>query len=505
MPKQPPREWMDHCITGVEKDPKVTDAGAVCGALWAHKMSPKAKKKALAKYESGEDPFDINLLEAQTYSWDELDDMAKQKAFQDYKDVAGVSRDMSLEQFLKLEPGTFDHLIFDDSGEALDPALYQENKMKEENEKGLKTLVKTGGNKVGEVIDLLGATKKGLKNMVSSFEHMRDEAGDRIMDQDKYWAYVIKGVKAEHKITDHALMQAGLSVPMLMEVLDLSEQEPMKTTNSFGLTYKTMQLKKKDGSTKALPLNDVLTKITPFTKQFTNPIQSLVMGDPDAILKVIQHLYGQDIVQWSVPAVKESSIGQSLKAVALVELYNLAKFDKESSLFEKAEGRFIINEESVKALVDAFDKQSKEYLFQMFPNIIPEYVETLLKETKTVINTLSTDEMARLFPNIDKIYLINIKERAELEELAKTLETCVGVSKKPELKLKKKKKKLKKEAVDEKEDFTNEEIDMIVFLLNESGIRVADLARGTEDEGGAQERLREIDGLIDKMKRLKKK
>lgn len=40
---------MRDCTKGVAKKSRAKDPGAVCGALWHHKMSPAAKREALAR------------------------------------------------------------------------------------------------------------------------------------------------------------------------------------------------------------------------------------------------------------------------------------------------------------------------------------------------------------------------------------------------------------------------------------------------------------------------
>ena len=370
-----------------------------------------------------------------------------------------------------------------------------------------------------EVVDLEGRTKKVLNNMVSSFERMRDEANSAMLSQDKYWSFIIQGVKEEAIITDHDLLLAGLPTPLVVECLSLDEAP--KTAQ---LTYKTVHLKKKDGTKQTIPFEKVAKDVTPFAKAFQgNGVQALVMGDPDAILKVIQKLYGADVVSWSVPAEESGYLFPSLQAAILVELYNVAKFQKESALFEKNEDKIeaygikgmksikwrkifksvdalnkwadandaevqgtrdveesaisevqskeylncayckgkgykmkegekekcphckgrgykkenkkqkaglVVKEDAPKKLADAFDKDSVADLLAMFPNVLPDYPRVLVQESKTVLNLLSSDEMARLFPNINMEYLKNLKE-SELQALAKKLqEGCSGEEKK---------------------------------------------------------------------------
>ncbi len=49
-PRRPPKKWMRDCIKGVKRSKKkVRDPGAVCGAQWYRKTSPKAKRAALRR------------------------------------------------------------------------------------------------------------------------------------------------------------------------------------------------------------------------------------------------------------------------------------------------------------------------------------------------------------------------------------------------------------------------------------------------------------------------
>jgi len=50
MPKRPPKHWFKRCVKAVKKSsPHVTDPNAICGQTWYHRMSPAAKKRALAE------------------------------------------------------------------------------------------------------------------------------------------------------------------------------------------------------------------------------------------------------------------------------------------------------------------------------------------------------------------------------------------------------------------------------------------------------------------------
>jgi len=46
-PRRPPKKWMRDCVRGASQSAQ--NPGAVCGALWYHKMSPSAKRAALAR------------------------------------------------------------------------------------------------------------------------------------------------------------------------------------------------------------------------------------------------------------------------------------------------------------------------------------------------------------------------------------------------------------------------------------------------------------------------
>ncbi len=53
-PRRPPKQWMRDCVAGASGS--ATDPGAVCGALWYRKMSPAAKRAALAREGRAENP-----------------------------------------------------------------------------------------------------------------------------------------------------------------------------------------------------------------------------------------------------------------------------------------------------------------------------------------------------------------------------------------------------------------------------------------------------------------
>lgn len=44
--KRPPKKWMRACVKGVKAGGSAKDPGAVCGAQWYKKMSPKQRKAA---------------------------------------------------------------------------------------------------------------------------------------------------------------------------------------------------------------------------------------------------------------------------------------------------------------------------------------------------------------------------------------------------------------------------------------------------------------------------
>lgn len=46
-PRRPPKQWMRHCVAGASASSR--DPGAVCGALWYHKMSAKQRRAALRR------------------------------------------------------------------------------------------------------------------------------------------------------------------------------------------------------------------------------------------------------------------------------------------------------------------------------------------------------------------------------------------------------------------------------------------------------------------------
>jgi hypothetical protein len=56
MPKRPPRGWMEHCISGVERSGTALDAGAVCGATW-QRMDPDARVRATHTHEGNPGPM----------------------------------------------------------------------------------------------------------------------------------------------------------------------------------------------------------------------------------------------------------------------------------------------------------------------------------------------------------------------------------------------------------------------------------------------------------------
>lgn len=111
------------------------------------------------------------------------------------------------------------------------------------------------------------------------------------------------------------------------------------TENPTNDQYKTLILTRKGGKQEKLAIKDVLDKLTPYSKSFGgDPMKALTGGDPQSVLKVLQHVFGQDVEQWSAPAEKKESLGLDSKlsplvALCLSELYRMAK-GGESGLFE---------------------------------------------------------------------------------------------------------------------------------------------------------------------------
>ena len=272
-------------------------------------------------------------------------------------------------------------------------------------------------------VDMAGATKKVVQYMVAAFEAMRDEANDKLISPEKFWTFLTKELKTECKIQDEHLLLAGFPTQMVMDTLNLEEAEAAAPAASKGktLTYKNLHLTMGDDSTKKVPVDQALAKIAPFTKNFKSPMEALVMGDPDAILKVFQHVYGKDVKRWYVPA--EESVTyhdkfSALAALALSEMYRVGKFNMPSCVFEMSkEGELVVNESGVVQLVDGFDKTNRAWLQSMFPHVVTEYLHNIINETKSVLNELPKEVVDKLFVNINPEYLKNLKE-SELRALA---------------------------------------------------------------------------------------
>ena len=301
-----------------------------------------------------------------------------------------------------------------------------------------------------EIVDLMGATEKVLKNMKEFSDKARKEADDNMIKPEKYWAYIMQAIKDDMGVTSEALLYAGAPATLVMEtIIDVKEA-----------SYKRVILTKADGTTQEIAIDEFSTKLMPHTKEFGSPMEALIKGNPDSILQVIQKLYGKDIAQWSAPA-EEALVMPYLSALALVEFYNLTKFDKESALFEVVEDELTIKEDAAKILHDAFDKEDSKYLLALFPHVLPEYPMALVQEAQTVLNTLSPEEMDLLFPHIQPEYLVNLKE-SELDALVvKFVEACGYKHPKKEKVVKKKEKK--EEALN---DSNPEVYQDVTFTLN---------------------------------------
>jgi hypothetical protein len=334
-------------------------------------MSAKAKRKAMARESVGVDPFDPALLTE-----------------------AGEEGRMA-----SIFMNEFDPTPGEDEGE--------------EGEIEMKECIE-----MAPVVDLKGATDAVLKNMVAYFEKAKKVGEDRMIEKEKYWPFLIKAIKDETPIKQEDLMYAGLPALVLIEVLDEANPVPQPA-------YQRLVIIRKSGKQEEVPLQKVLPRLAPFAKAFKSPVAALIQGDPNTILKVMQKLFGADVAQWKVPAEKAvTACMPALSALCLVEMYRVIAEKAESPLFELKDDQLVIKETAVDGLLDAFDKDKKDYLLKLFPNVIPGYPEVLIQETRTVLNDLSSEEMAKLFPNIDTEYLVNLKE-SELLELSARVEEAV--------------------------------------------------------------------------------
>lgn len=66
-PRRPPKKWMRDCVAGASKSAR--DPGAVCGALWYHKMSPAQRRAALQKEGKDDAAALANPSTGATIAW----------------------------------------------------------------------------------------------------------------------------------------------------------------------------------------------------------------------------------------------------------------------------------------------------------------------------------------------------------------------------------------------------------------------------------------------------
>lgn len=379
MPKTPPKRWMDSCMRQVGKDSSITDPGAVCGNLWHNKMSASAKAKAMAKSEAlWEEPYDEKGL-----------------------------------------------------AEALKECIAEIQLGKPEAE-------------YDGVKDLMGKTKDTLNAIATWWKNAQESWKDRTVDSEKaMWAHLIKDIKDEMKVSAESLLFMGLPTSLVVETLD--EEEPVaaapapaakpapaaapapaaKPQAAKTLTYKTLYLTKADGSKQTVPMADVIKAVTPYSKNFDSPMAAIAMGDPQQVLQVFQHVYGKDVAQWAIPPEESLSL-QNLKALAIVELYNISKHKIVSKMFTEGEDKKLtIATDFIVALSDAFTKSDADYLTNLFPNSNPDYLKALIQEMKSALDELGTEQVNKLFPNINPEYLKNLKE-SEVQELVARLEEMNG-------------------------------------------------------------------------------
>lgn len=66
-PNRPPKKWMRDCVRGASKSAR--NPGAVCGALWYHKMSPAQRRAALRREGKDDAAALANPSAGATIAW----------------------------------------------------------------------------------------------------------------------------------------------------------------------------------------------------------------------------------------------------------------------------------------------------------------------------------------------------------------------------------------------------------------------------------------------------
>jgi len=265
-----------------------------------------------------------------------------------------------------------------------------------------------------DITDVLGAGEV-MKKITKHWNEKKKECEERTTPgQDSFWGYMVGSVKTESQIPDTYLARAGVPPRVLIDAI--VEQGETPTNNAV---YRTLHLKKADGSEQTVPIDKAAEMLAPHADNFTSPMEAMVRGNPDSVLSVIQHVFGEDVVEWWVPAEAAEMLLAPFKAMVVAEMYHVDKFGNPSGLFEKKDGQIVVKEEVEPKVGESFDRSDLDYLKTLFPNVNFEYVQysivqesvkRVLPEVKTPINLKSTEEVDLLFPNINKDYLVHIKE-----------------------------------------------------------------------------------------------
>lgn len=227
---------------------------------------------------------------------------------------------------------------------------------------------------------------------------------------DSFWGFMV-GNAAQTVEERRSVIRAGVPATVVCE----ADEQKADTSKAV---YKTLFIKRKDGKEETVPVTEVAKLLAPYAKNFKSPMEALVRGNPDSVLKVVQHVWGKDVTNWWIPAETEALL-LPLRAAMVTEAYHVSRHGNASPLFEAHGMRIRCKPGAAKTVAEAFDKSNVDYLKKLFPNVWWGYVEfstireslkRLIGEVATPVDEMSKEVVDRYFPHINTEYLKHIKE-----------------------------------------------------------------------------------------------
>ncbi len=253
--------------------------------------------------------------------------------------------------------------------------------------------------------DYVGKTKKVCEFIDAYLRKTYKEYSDEktVIPDKKYANFLFGCAIRDFGLKVEDLMAVGVPVKIIIDSLDIDACDAILEEQAF----KKLYFKKKDGKSISVDFNEAIEKLKPYTKNYKTPVEVLEKANPKSgeegkvlykdVLKAFQQIYGEDIVSWG-------SVQENQNLSKFISLY----------LIEKAHKRVKFTEQVLEQMFgEAFERKFRPELEKLFPHIDHDYLRLIIQETKTVLDDLGAEMEDVLFPNINKEYLVHIKNKGK--------------------------------------------------------------------------------------------